>query len=249
MGRGSRGPVCATAYEYGSPAQCATAAPAFSRGAPQPAACLCLFVHMFAGIPTALSKSSAMEARNLGIQTWDPVIERLSTSTIEALYEQHHLHRRLDCHCSRSLVIFWLALGSVRAIAHAAHLLGRMDGERMGRVARPRRDAAGHFARQRLLAARGAVRCIDSDVMGSGGARQDPAFRIRRKVPARVRARRLMPAHRAARFGAAFFRSRAARFSGVSAPWHASHSWLPRAPAPRSSAAPARPGCAPSAPR
>ena len=83
---------------------------AFSCGAPRPAACPCLFVHMLAGIPTALSISGAMETRNLRIQTRDPVIELLSTSTIEALYEQHHLHRRPDCHCSRRLVIFWLAL-------------------------------------------------------------------------------------------------------------------------------------------
>jgi hypothetical protein len=40
---------------------------------------------MLAGIPTALSISSAMEARNLRIQARDPVIELLSTSTIEAL--------------------------------------------------------------------------------------------------------------------------------------------------------------------
>jgi hypothetical protein len=40
---------------------------------------------MLAGIPTALSISGAMEARNLRIQARDPVIELLSTSTIEAL--------------------------------------------------------------------------------------------------------------------------------------------------------------------
>jgi len=55
-----------------------------------------------------------MEVRNRRIQTRDSVLELLSISTKEVIYEQHHLHRRLDCHCAGGLVIFWLALGRWR---------------------------------------------------------------------------------------------------------------------------------------
>ena len=41
----------------------------------------------------------------------DEVLEPLSNSLKEAIYEQHRVHRRLGCHCDRSLVIFWFALG------------------------------------------------------------------------------------------------------------------------------------------
>ena len=55
--------------------------------------------------------SGAIEARNLWIQTRYSVLEFLPTSIKEAIYEQHRVHRRLGCHCYRSLVIFWFARG------------------------------------------------------------------------------------------------------------------------------------------
>lgn len=67
---------------------------------------------MLAGVPTDLSMSGAIEALTLWIQTRDLVLELLSTSIKEAIYEQHRVHRRLGCHCYRRLVIFWFALGN-----------------------------------------------------------------------------------------------------------------------------------------
>ena len=66
---------------------------------------------MFALTPTALSLSDAMKShKGADHSTPDSALKFLLTFNEKALYEQHRIHRRVDCHRGRHPVLFWFAL-------------------------------------------------------------------------------------------------------------------------------------------